>query len=197
MVNYPPALEKLIHLFSLLPGIGDKTAKRLSFYILRSDESIAREFANSLIAVKEKIHFCEVCHNISEVTPCGLCSDPKRDKSIVCIVEKPSDVYLFEKIGFKGVYFVLGNVLSPLDGIGPDDLNISELYQRRSEIKEIIIATGAGVEGDATALYLAKILEGADIKVTQLARGLPVGSNIDYVDEATLSSSINNRVELP
>ena len=195
MNGLPPTLIKVIESFSKFPGIGKKTALRLGLYVLKTHRNEIEELAKALMDVKSKISTCNNCHNISEVDICDICSDNKRDKSIICICEEPSDIYLIEKTGFKGVYHVLGGLLSPLDGIGPDDLHIDSLIERVKSASELIVATDASVEGDATALYIQKILD-QPIKMTRLARGLPVGGHLEYVDEATLTRSINERVEL-
>ena len=146
--------------------------------------------------VKSKINTCNTCHNIAEAELCEICSDEKRDNSIICICEEPSDIYLIEKTGFQGVYHVLGGLLSPLDGIGPENLQIDSLMERVKSATELIIATNASIEGEATILYISKLLDSHSIKITRLARGLPVGGHLEYVDEATLSRSINERVNL-
>ena len=195
MNGLPPTLNKVIESFTRFPGIGKKTAHRLGLHVLKSHSNEIEEFAQALLDLKSKISTCNNCHNISETDICDICSDDKRDKSIICICEEPPDIYLIEKTGFKGVYHVLGGLLSPLDGIGPDDLHIDSLIERVKSASELIVATDASVEGDATALYIQKILD-QPIKMTRLARGLPVGGHLEYVDEATLTRSINERVEL-
>jgi len=196
MNGLPPTLNKVIESFTRFPGIGKKTAHRLGLHVLKSQSNEIEEFAQALLDVKSKINTCNNCYNISETDICDICSDEKRDKSIICICEQPSDIYLIEKTGFKGVYHVLGGLLSPLDGIGPDDLHIDLLIERVKSASELIVATDDSVEGDATALYISKILDLQTIKITRLARGLPVGGHLEYVDEATLTRSINERVEL-
>ena len=195
MNGLPPTLNKVIESFTRFPGIGKKTAHRLGLHVLKSHSNEIEEFAQALLDLKSKISTCNNCHNISETDICDICSDDKRDKSIICICEEPSDIYLIEKTGFKGLYHVLGGLLSPLDGIGPDDLHIDSLIERVKSASELIVATDASIEGDATALYIQKILD-QPIKLTRLARGLPVGGHLEYVDEATLTRSINERVEL-
>ena len=195
MNGLPPTLNKVIESFTRFPGIGKKTAHRLGLHVLKSHSNEIEEFAQALLDVKSKINTCNNCHNISETDICDIFSDDKRDKSIICICEEPPDIYLLEKTGFKGVYHVLGGLLSPLDGIGPDDLHIDSLIERVKSASELIVATDASIEGDATALYIQKILD-HPIKMTRLARGLPVGGHLEYVDEATLTRSINERVEL-
>ena len=195
MNGLPPTLNKVIESFTRFPGIGKKTAHRLGLHVLKSHSNEIEEFAQALLDVKSKINTCNNCHNISETDLCDICSDDKRDKLIICICAEPPDIYLIEKTGFKGVYHVLGGLLSPLDGIGPEDLHIDSLIERVKSASELIVATDASVEGDATALYIQKILD-QPIKITRLARGLPVGGHLEYVDEATLTRSINERVEL-
>ena len=195
MNGLPPTLNKVIESFTRFPGIGKKTAHRLGLHVLKSHSNEIEEFAQALLDLKSKISTCNNCHNISESDICDICSDDKRDKSIICICEEPSDIYLIEKTGFKGLYHVLGGLLSPLDGIGPDDLHIDSLIERVKSASELIVATDASIEGDATALYIRKKLD-QPIKMTRLARGLPVGGHLEYVDEATLTRSINERVEL-
>ncbi len=196
MSGIPNSLENVINSFSRFPGIGKKTAQRLGFHVLKCEKIQIQELAQSLLDVKEKIRFCERCHNFSEDELCSICVHPKRNNNTVCVVEEPSDIILFEKTDFSGVYHVIGGVLSPLDGVGPDDLNIKTLLNRLDGVDEIIIATNASVEGDATALYLAKLLQPLEINVTRLSRGLPVGGHLEYVDEATLSKSMNERVKI-
>ena len=196
MDGLPPTLVKVIESFTRFPGIGKKTAHRLGLHVLKSHSNDIEEFAQALLDVKNKINTCENCHNISETKLCDICSDEKRDNSIICICEEPSDIYLLEKTGYRGVYHVLGGLLSPLDGIGPEDLHIDSLLKRVKTASELIIATDASVEGDTTALYLSKIFESELIKMTRLARGLPVGGHLEYVDEANLTRSIDERVDI-
>ena len=196
MNGLPPTLNKVIESFSKFPGIGKKTAHRLGLYVLKANSNEIEGLAQALINVKSKISVCNNCHNISETELCEICADEKRDNSIICVCEEPSDIYLIEKTGYRGVYHVLGGLLSPLDGIGPDDLQIDSLMERVKSASELIVATDASVEGDATALYIQKILGSESIKMTRLARGLPVGGHLEYVDEATLTRSIDERVEL-
>ncbi len=196
MDGLPPTLEKVIEGFSKFPGIGKKTAHRLGLHVLKTHPKDVEDFAQALLNVKSKINTCNSCHNIAEAELCEICSDEKRDNSIICICEEPSDIYLIEKTGFQGVYHVLGGLLSPLDGIGPEDLQIDSLMERVKSATELIIATNASIEGEATILYISKLLDSNSIKITRLARGLPVGGHLEYVDEATLSRSINERVNL-
>ena len=196
MDGLPPTLEKVIEGFSKFPGIGKKTAHRLGLHVLKTHANDVEDFAQALLNVKNKINTCNSCHNIAETELCEICSDEKRDNTIICICEEPSDIYLIEKTGFQGVYHVLGGLLSPLDGIGPEDLQIDSLMERVKSATELIIATDASIEGEATILYISKLLDSHSIKITRLARGLPVGGHLEYVDEATLSRSINERVNL-
>ena len=196
MDGLPPTLEKVIEGFSKFPGIGKKTAHRLGLHVLKTHAKDVEDFAQALLNVKNKINTCNSCYNIAEAELCEICSDEKRDNSIICICEEPSDIYLIEKTGFQGVYHVLGGLLSPLDGIGPEDLQIDSLMERVKSATELIIATNASIEGEATILYISKLLDSNSIKITRLARGLPVGGHLEYVDEATLSRSINERVNL-
>ena len=196
MDGLPPTLEKVIEGFSKFPGIGKKTAHRLGLHILKTHTKDVEDFAQALLNVKSRINTCNSCHNIAEAELCEICSDEKRDNTIICICEEPSDIYLIEKTGFQGVYHVLGGLLSPLDGIGPEDLQIDSLMERVKSATELIIATNASIEGEATILYISKLLDFHSIKITRLARGLPVGGHLEYVDEATLSRSINERVNL-
>jgi recombination protein RecR len=194
MEGFPSSLERVIDAFSRFPGIGKKTAQRLGLHVLKSDVNSIADFANALVEVKEKISFCVECNNFAEAEKCEICENIKRNREVICVVEESSDIFLFENTGFRGVYQVLGGVLSPLDGIGPDELNLKSLMGRLQGVKEIIVATNTSVEGDATALYLAKLIKPLDIKVTRLARGIPVGGHLEYVDEATLAKSMNERV---
>ena len=196
MSGLPPTLTKIIESFSKFPGIGKKTAHRLGLYVLKSHHKEIEELAQALMDVKSKISICNNCHNISETELCVICSDKKRDKTMICICEEPSDIYLIEKTGYRGVYHVLGGLISPLDGIGPDDLHFDSLMDRVKSASEQIVATNASIEGDATALYIQKIMDSESIKMTRLARGLPVGGHLEYVDEATLTRSIDERVEI-
>ena len=159
MDGFPPSLVRVIDAFSRFPGIGKKTAQRLGLHVLKSDVNSMTEFANSLIEVKEKISFCIECNNFAEAEKCEICENPKRDRHIICVVEESSDIFLFENTGFRGIYQVLGGVLSPLDGIGADELNLKSLMARLKGVDEIVVATNTSVEGDATALYLAKLIQ--------------------------------------
>ncbi|MZG30687.1 MAG: recombination protein RecR [Nitrospinae bacterium] len=196
----PAAVTNLIDELKRLPGIGQKTAERLSFFLMRGKAEQAHKLAAAIQNLKEKIVLCSVCHGITEPDPCDICSDTSRDHSQVCVVEEPHDVYVMENMGyFKGVYHVLMGVISPLDGIGPDDLNIEGLKDKveKQEIKEVILATNPDMEGESTAVYISKVLKPfSQVKVTRIARGLPVGSDIEYADSVTLLKSLEGRMEM-
>jgi recombination protein RecR len=197
MESYPQSVERLISEFAKFPGIGKKTAQRMAFHILMSNNEHSAHLAQAVMDVKTKILLCSACGGITEDDPCHICSDPRRDKNLICIVEDPADIYAFERMGiFRGLYHVLGGVISPLDGIGPDSLTIDRLLTRIQEGMEIILATNASIEGDTTALYLGKILNKKGVEVTRLARGIPVGGELEYVDEATLQRAIEGRTQL-
>ena len=195
----PRPVENLINEFARLPGIGPKTASRLTFYLLRSPEEQATELAASLVALKQSTQICSTCFNITEEDPCPICDDESRDVAILCVVEEPLDVIALERSrSFSGRYHVLHGVITPVEGIGPDDLKIDELVHRLGEdsIQEIIIATNATLEGDSTALYLQRRLSHFSIKITRLARGLPVGGDLEYTDEITLGRALEGRQEM-
>ena len=197
MNSFPDSILQLIEAFSSFPGIGKKTAQRMAFHVLRSSSNIASQLSESVINMKSKIRFCSVCNGITENDPCNICSNPKRDESSICIVEQASDVYTFEKTNsYHGVYHVLGGVLSPLDGVGPDDLAIDSLISRVKPGYEIVIATNPNIEGEATSLYIAKLLNDQSVKVTRLARGLPMGGDLEYLDEATLMRAMEGRTTI-
>jgi recombination protein RecR len=197
MESYPQSVERLISEFAKFPGIGKKTAQRMAFHILMSNNEHSAHLAQAIMDVKTKILLGSACGGITEDDPCHICSDPKRDKNLICIVEDPADIYAFERMGiFRGLYHVLGGVISPLDGIGPDSLTIDRLLTRIQEGMEIILATNASIEGDTTALYLGKILNEKGVEVTRLARGIPVGGELEYIDEATLQRAIEGRTQL-
>ena len=199
MSYYSPSIEKLIESFERLPSIGHKTAVRLAFHMLDLSKEETDEFINSIINAKEKLKYCSNCYNISDTDPCPICSSPKRDNSIICVVEDVRDVMAMERTHeFKGVYHVLHGTISPMNGIGPEDIKIKELLNRiaNNDIKEIIIATNPRVEGGATAIYLSKIIKPLGIKVTRIAHGIPVGGDLEYTDEVTLSKALEGRREL-
>jgi recombination protein RecR len=193
------AISRLVGEFSKLPGIGRKTAERLAYHILKEDDSFAQNLAAAIGEVKERIVFCSVCGNMSEEDPCRICVNEHRDKKLICVVEEAKDIWSIEKIGtFNGVYHVLMGALSPLDGIGPEQLRIRELLQRvqKDQAEEVIVATDPNVEGDATALYLSRLLKPLGVTVTRIASGLPVGGDLEYADSVTLSKAISGRQPL-
>ncbi|MBZ3642241.1 recombination protein RecR [Enterococcus casseliflavus] len=198
-MQYPEPIARLIDSYMKLPGIGQKTATRLAFYTIDMKEEVVNEFAKSLLSVKRDLHFCSICGNITEEDPCEICSDPTRDKEMILVVEEPKDVMALEKVReYHGLYHVLHGVLSPMEGTGPEDINIASLIQRLhdDQVKEVIIATNATTEGEATAMYMSRLIKPAGIKVTRLAHGLSVGSDIEYADEVTLLKAVEGRREL-
>lgn len=190
-------VARLIDEFSRLPGIGPKTASRLAFYLLRAPEEQAQSLAEALRELRERITFCSVCFNITESDPCAVCSDEGRDRSVICVVEEPLDVIAIERTrDYQGLYHVLHGTIAPVEGVGPDDLRIAELLPRLNAtppVREVIIATNPNMEGEATAMYIARQFEGSGIRVTRLARGLPVGGDLEYADEITLSRALAGR----
>ena len=199
-MQYPKPVTNLIDSYMKLPGIGEKTAVRLAFFTIDMDKQDIQEFASSLQAVKTKLHYCSICGNITDIDPCEICSNPHRDASQILVVEQAKDVMAMENMqGYNGLYQVLGGVLSPVKGIGPDDLNIKQLLHRlkqHSQVKEVIVATNATPEGEATAMYLAKLIKPAQIKVTRLAHGLAVGADIEYADQMTLQRAVEGRQQI-
>jgi recombination protein RecR len=196
---YPEPVARLIDALQRLPGIGPKTAQRLTFYLLKRPTDEVRELGDALIAVKEKITYCRTCFNVTDEDPCRICDDPRRDDHVICVVEEPNDLLAMERTGeYRGRYHVLLGALSPLDGIGPDDLKIRELLARLEdrETTEVILATNPNVEGEATALYLAKLLRPLVGRLTRIARGLPVGGDLEYADQVTLSKALEGRREI-
>ena len=197
MHTLPDSANRLIDELSRLPGVGRKTAQRLAFHFLSSDVELSHNLSDALLDVKRKIKNCSSCHGITEEDPCKICIDSKRNDSLICVVENPYDIFVFEKTSsFLGKYHILGGALSPLDGIGPEDLNIDTLLDRVNKGMEVIIATNPSVEGETTALYLSNILGKKGASVTKLARGVPVGSDLEYVDEATLIRAMEGRVSV-
>lgn len=189
-------LTKLTECFARLPGIGRKSAQRLAFHILRMPEEEAKAFANAILEAREKIGYCEICKNITDTPRCAICSDETRDKSTVCVVEDPRDVIAIERTKeYHGLYHVLGGLISPMDGVGPENLFIKELLARMTDdtVKEVIMATNPTVEGEATAMYLSRLIKPMGIKVSRLAYGIPVGGNLEYADEVTLYRAIEGR----
>ena len=197
MKSLPNSAKKLIQEFSNLPGIGSKTAQRLTFYILQIEKEKVSKLSHALLEIKEKIHNCIVCNGITEEETCSICTDPNRDSNIICVVEHSHDIIVFEKTnGFNGRYHVLGGTLSPLDGIGPEDLNIQNLFKRIDDGMEVILATNSNIEGETTALYLTKILSKKEIRLSRLARGIPIGSDLGYIDSATLVRAMEGRTSV-
>ena len=199
MSGFSPSIEKLIESFEKLPSIGNKTAIRLAFYMLNTSEEQANEFVKSIQDARKNLKFCSKCYNISDTDPCEICSNPKRDQSQICVVEDVKDVIAIEKIHeFKGLYHVLHGTISPMDGIGPDDIRIKELLARLMDgsVKEVILATNPKVEGEATAMYISKLVKPMGVKVTRLAHGIPVGGDLEYTDEFTLGKALEGRTEL-
>src|SRR3990167_1194702 len=197
MAQIPKSIQSLIEAFERLPGIGPKTAQRLTFYLLHAPKEEAQALAKAAMEMKEKTAICSICFNIGEVDPCGICSDSSREKEIVAIVEDPLDVLALEKSGFKGLYHVLHGVISPLENIGPEEIHIRELLPRLKDgtIKEIILATNPTMEGEATAMYIQRLIGPLGIKITRIARGLPVGGDLEYADETTLNRALEGRRE--
>lgn len=199
MKYFAAPVEKLIEQFESLPGIGYKSAQRLAFYILSLPEEKAKEFADAIINAKNTVCTCKVCQNLTDKEICPICDDPQRDKSVICVVTDPKDVIALERTReYKGVYHVLHGVISPLNGVGPDDLTIRELLHRvgNTEVNEIIMATNPDTEGEATAMYLFRMLKPFGIKITRLAYGMPVGGHLEYADEITLTRALEGRQEL-
>ena len=195
---YPVAIEKLIEEFAKLPGIGQKTAQRLALHVLNLPEDEVKEFASALVKARGTIKYCSVCGNFTDQDPCSICSNPNRDKSVICVLEQPKDVMTMEKVKeYNGLYHILHGNLSPMQGRGPQDIRIRELVARMKEdVKEVIIATNPNIEGEATAMYIAKILKPLDVKVTRIAAGVPVGGDLEYADEVTLSKALEGRKEI-
>jgi len=197
VANVPKSVQNLIEAFERLPGIGPKTAQRLTYYLLHAPIEEARALATSAIEMKEKTILCSICFNIGEKEPCQVCSDSAREQSIIAIVEDPLDVLALEKANYKGLYHVLHGVISPLENIGPDQLHIRELLPRLKDgnIKEIILATNPTMEGEATAMYIQRLISPLGVRLTRIARGLPVGGDLEYADETTLSRALEGRNE--
>jgi recombination protein RecR len=199
VAHYPEPVARLIDALQRLPGIGPKTAQRLTFFLLKRPAEEVRELSQALLAVKERIVYCRVCFNVADQDPCPICADPRRDGRLLCVVEEPNDLLAMERTGeYRGRYHVLLGALSPLDGIGPEDLKIRELLARLEAggVAEVILATNPNVEGEATALYLAKLVRPLSVRVTRIARGLPVGGDLEYADQVTLSKALEGRREI-
>ncbi|WP_128895510.1 recombination mediator RecR [Longirhabdus pacifica] len=196
---YPEPIAKLIDAFSRLPGIGEKTAARLAFHTLRMKEEDVIDFAKALVNVKRHLHYCTHCFHITDVDPCNICQDKSRDVTTICVVQDPKDLIAMERTReYEGLYHVLHGAISPMEGIGPEELRIKELLQRinNDKVQELILATNPNIEGEATAMYLSKLMKPFEIKVTRIAHGLPVGGDLEYADEVTLSKAMEGRREL-
>jgi len=192
-------LARLIEEFYKLPGIGPKSAQRLAYYLLRMPAVEAHSLAQAIIEVKERVTLCSICQNVTEVDPCRICTSEQRDGAMICVVEEPLDILAIERSGsYKGMYHVLHGAISPMDGIGPEDLKVSELLNRlrRGDVTEIILATNPNLEGEATAMYLSRLLSPLGVRVTRLARGLPVGGDLEYADDVTLAKALEGRQEM-
>lgn len=196
MEYYPAPLRRLIRLMARLPGIGEKTAERLALYLLSAGTAQVEELARGIVEVKQKVRLCSQCFSLSEGELCGVCSNPARDEAVVCVVEQPGDLVALEKSGgYRGLYHVLAGVLSPLNGVGPDEIRVRELVERvaRGGVREVVLATGTSVEGEATAVYLADRLQGLPVAVTRIASGVPMGGDLKYVDQVTLKKAMESR----
>lgn len=196
MSYYPASIQNLINHISRLPGIGEKTAERLALHILRGSRQEAEQLANSILNIKDRVKLCSRCFALSDSETCSLCSDPARDPLFLCVVEQPADMVAVEKSGaFRGMYHILSGALSPMNGIGPEDIRIRELITRveKDQVKEVLLATGTNVEGEATASYIAQILEKYHIQVTRIASGVPMGGDLKYVDQVTLKRALETR----
>lgn len=196
---YPDSLKKLIESFKMLPGVGEKSAERMAFYVINMDEENTNFFADSIKVAKEKIKKCSICNGITDKDICDICSSDLRNKKTLCVIEDPKSIFLFEKIGsFNGVYHVIDGLISPLDGIDPDDIGLEKLVNRihNEKFEEVIIAVKPSVEGETTALYIRKILDGMNVKVTRIASGIPIGTDIEYIDSMTLERALNDRKEI-
>ncbi|EJE7236706.1 recombination protein RecR [Clostridium sporogenes] len=195
---YPIAIEKLIEEFAKLPGIGYKTAQRLTLYVLNLPKEEVKEFSEALVKARGTIKYCSVCGNFTDKDPCAICCNPNRDKSIICVIEQPKDIMSMEKIReYNGVYHVLHGNISPMAGRGPEDIKLRELIRRvDGSVNEVIVATNPNVEGEATAMYISKILKPLGVKVTRIAHGVPVGGDLEYADEVTLAKALEGRIEL-
>lgn len=192
------SVEQLVEEFAQLPGIGKKTAQRLALFVLKMPREKVAGFAQALVNIKERVRYCSICSNITESDPCNICASPKRNKRVICVVEEPNDVMALEKTNeFNGLYHVLGGALSPLDNVGPEDLKVQELLSRiTDEIEEIILAMNPNVEGETTTIYLSRLLKPLRVNVTRIARGLPIGGELEFADEATLSRALEGRIAI-
>lgn len=194
----PEPIARLIEAFHKLPGVGPKSAQRLAYHILRTSQQEAEGLANAVLDVKARIAFCSLCLNITEADPCPICEDTRRDRSMICVVEQPLDILAIERTGFRGLYHVLHGVLNPMEGIGPENLHIRELVERlrSGEAREVIMATNPSLEGEATSMYVQRLIGPAGVRVTRLARGLPSGADLEYTDDVTLSRALEGRQDL-
>lgn len=198
-MHYPEPISKLMDSFMKLPGIGPKTAARLAFFVLGMKEDTVLDFAKALVDAKRNLSFCSNCGHITDVDPCHICQDPKRDRSTICVVQDPKDVIAMEKMrDYTGLYHVLQGAISPMDGIGPEDINVPSLLKRLQddEVNELILATNPTIEGEATAMYISRLVKPSGIRTTRIAHGLPVGGDLEYADEVTLSRALEGRREL-
>ena len=194
-----PSLDKLVEQFERLPGIGKKTARRLAYFVVTRQDGMAQKFSEALLEAKAKIKYCSVCQNLTDGEICSICSAPERDRSVICVVEDAQDVMAFERTReYRGLYHVLHGAISPMDGIGPDDINLKQLIIRlqNSDVKEVILATNPTIEGEATAMYAARLIKPSGIRVTRIAHGIPVGGDLEYTDEVTLSKAMDGRRDL-
>lgn len=199
MRQYPRPLAKLINELSKLPGIGGKTAQRLAFHLLSLTDNEAQALANSILEAKQSMKYCSVCGNLTDQDPCSICTDQTRRQDVICVVESPKDVMAMERIKeFDGLYHVLHGAISPMDGIGPEDINLKQLIVRlqNSQVKELILATNPNIEGEATAMYIARLIKPSGIRVSRIANGIPVGGDLEYADEVTLLKAVEGRREL-
>lgn len=199
MEYFAQPLQLLVEEFEKLPGIGSKTAQRLAFYVINQSEERAEKFASAILDAKRKLVYCIECQNLSDSETCSICQNPTRDKSVICVVESPRDVLQIERTNeFKGVYHVLHGAISPMDNIGPDDIRIKELVERvsRGGVNEIIMATNPNLEGETTAMYISKLLKPFGVNVTRIAHGVPVGGELEFADEVTLSKALQGRIEI-
>ncbi len=198
-LHYPEPISKLIDSFMKLPGIGPKTAARLAFYVLDMKEDTVMEFSRALVDAKRKLTYCSVCGHITDTDPCRICQDESRDQSMICVVQEPKDVIAMEKMrDYNGLYHVLHGAISPMDGIGPEDINIPDLLKRLQDetVQEVILATNPTIEGEATSMYISRLIKPSGIRTTRIAHGLPVGGDLEYADEVTLSKALEGRREL-
>ena len=198
MNGYIPPLARLIDEFAAMPGVGRRSAARMAFYVLKMTDAQASSLAGAIVDAKKKIKYCSVCCNLTDTDPCAVCTSPRRDRSVICVVENARDVIALENTNeYKGLYHVLNGVISPMDGVGPEDIRIRELLNRiNDEVKEVIIATNPTIEGEATAMYISKLIRPLSVKVTRIAHGLPMGGDLEYADEVTLTKAMEGRQEI-